>query len=81
MAFAPTPMDLCSGSGCADPNIYARISLSMQNKFDSKHALALWELCLDFLDKIHNYGETPFVPVGDDCRELMGIPGNDVPAI
>src|SRR5262249_40070841 len=54
-------------------NIYARISLSMQNKFDSKHALALWELCLDFLDKIHNYGETPFVPL-ERLRELMGIP-------
>ena len=56
-----------------NPNIYARISLSMQNKFDSKHALALWELCLDFLDKIHNYGETPFVPL-ERLRELMGIP-------
>src|SRR2546428_12589702 len=56
-----------------NPNIYARISLSMQNKFDSKHALALWELCLDFLDKIHNYGETPFVPL-ERFRELMGIP-------
>src|SRR2546430_9577090 len=54
-------------------NIYSRISLSMQNKFDSKHALALWELCLDFLDKIHNYGETPFVPL-ERLRELMGIP-------
>src|SRR5262252_9605099 len=56
-----------------NPNIYARISLSMQNKFDSKHALALWELCLDYLDKIHNYGETPFVPL-ERLRELMGIP-------
>ena len=56
-----------------NPNIYARISLSMQNKFDSKHALALWELCLDFLDKIHNYGETPLVPL-ERFRELMGIP-------
>jgi hypothetical protein len=56
-----------------NPNIYARISLSMQNKFDSKHALALWELCLDFLDKIHNYGETSYVPLRR-LRELMGIP-------
>src|SRR5262249_32762691 len=30
-------------------------------------------LCLDFLDKIHNYGETPFVPL-ERFRELMGIP-------
>lgn len=55
-----------------NPNIYARISLSMQNKFDSKHALALWELCLDYLDKIKNYGETPFIPL-EKFRELMGI--------
>lgn len=61
-----------------NPNIYARISLSMQNKFDSKHALALWELCLDFLDKINNYGETPFVPL-ERFRELMGVPDTMYP--
>lgn len=55
-----------------NPNIYARISLSMQNKFDSKHALALWELCLDYLDKTKNYGETPFIFL-ETFRELMGI--------
>jgi hypothetical protein len=55
-----------------NPNIYARISLSMQNKFDSKHALALWELCLDALDKTQQYGETPFMPVAR-FRQLMGI--------
>ena len=55
-----------------NPNIYARISLSMQNKFDSKHALALWELCLDYLDKTKNYGETPFILL-ETFRELMGI--------
>ena len=59
-----------------NPNIYARISLSMQNKFDSKHALALWELCLDYLDKTKNYGETPFIPL-EKFRELMGI-GDDM---
>ena len=59
-----------------NPNIYARISLSMQNKFDSKHALALWELCLDYLDKTKNYSETPFIPL-EKFRELMGI-ANDM---
>jgi Initiator Replication protein len=59
-----------------NPNIYARISLSMQNKFDSKHALALWELCLDYLDKTKNCGETPFIPL-QKFRELMGI-GDDM---
>jgi len=48
-------------------------ALSMQNKFDSKHALALWELCLDFLDKIHNYGRRRLCRM-ERFRELMGIP-------
>jgi hypothetical protein len=55
-----------------NPNIYARISLSMQNKFDSKHALALWELCLDYLDRTKQSGETPWIPL-ETFRELMGI--------
>jgi len=55
-----------------NPNIYARISLSMQNKFDSKHALALWELCLDYLDRTKQYGETPWIAL-ETFRELMGI--------
>jgi hypothetical protein len=41
-----------------NPSMYARISLSMQNKFESKHAQALWELCVDCLDDSKNYGET-----------------------
>ncbi len=28
------------------PSMYARINLSMQNKFGSKHAQALWEICV-----------------------------------
>ncbi len=55
-----------------NPKIYARISLSLQNKFDSKHALALWELGLDYLDESRNYGETPFIPL-ENYRKLMGM--------
>lgn len=55
-----------------NPKIYARISLSLQNKFDSKHALALWELCLDYLDEAKNYGETPSIPL-EKYRKLMGL--------
>src|SRR5919108_6203172 len=61
-----------------NPKIYARISLSLQNKFDSKHALALWELCLDYLDESKNYGETPFIPL-EKYRKLMGIPHDMYP--
>ena len=32
-----------------NPRMYARLSLRMQNKFESKHAQALWELCADYL--------------------------------
>lgn len=55
-----------------NPRMYARISLSMQNKFNSKHAQALWELCVDYLNDTKNYGETPFIPL-ESYRELMGI--------
>ena len=58
-----------------NPRMYARISLSMQNKFDSKHAQALWELCTDYLDEVRNQGETPFIGL-DDFKGLLGI-GSD----
>jgi len=55
-----------------NPTMYARISLSLQNQFDSKHSLALWELFIDYLVESKNYGETPFMPL-EQYRELMGI--------
>lgn len=55
-----------------NPRMYARISLSMQNKFGSKYAQALWELCVDYLNESKNYGETPFIPM-NAYRGLMGI--------
>jgi hypothetical protein len=53
--------------------MYARISLSLQNEFQSKHALALYELFVDYLHEDTRYGETPFVSI-QDFRKLMGIP-------
>ena len=53
---------------------HARLCLSLQNKFDSKHALALWELCTDYLGSERDYGETPFIPL-EQFRELMGAVG------
>ena len=55
-----------------NPRMYARISLSMQNKFTSKHAQALWEMCVDCLDEARNYGESRFIPL-EKYRELMGL--------
>src|SRR5262245_52929122 len=55
-----------------NPRMYARISLSMQNKFSSKYAQTLWELCVDYLDEARSYGETPFIALAD-YRKLMGL--------
>jgi hypothetical protein len=61
-----------------NPRMYVRISLSLQNKFQSKHALALYELCLDYFDLSRNYGETPFIPIAE-FRELMGLGDEEYP--
>lgn len=55
-----------------NPNMYAKISLSIQKRFNSKHALALYELCLDYLFDARRYGETPYIPV-ITYRRLMGL--------
>jgi hypothetical protein len=44
----------------------------MQKQFDSKHALALWELCADYLGSSRDYGESPFISLAE-YRKLMGI--------
>jgi hypothetical protein len=61
-----------------NPRMYARISLSMQNKFESKHAQALWEVCVDYLDESRNSGETPFISL-ENYRKLMGVSANLYP--
>ena len=40
-----------------NPAMYARLDLNMQKQFNSKHALALWELCSDYLGSGRDYGE------------------------
>ena len=55
-----------------NPAIYARIKLSMQNKFSSKHTLALYELCIDYFIEKRGYGTTPLIEI-EKFRELMGI--------
>jgi hypothetical protein len=73
-AFGPTLRERLH-----NPKMYTRISLSLQNRFDSKHALALWEICLDYLDPEKNYGETPHIPL-EKYRQLMGIGPERYPA-
>ena len=55
-----------------NPRLYVRISLSIQNRFSSKHALALYELCVDYLDVSRGRGETPWMTV-DQYRAMMGL--------
>ena len=52
-----------------NPVMYARIKLATANKFNSKHALALYELCVDYL----GVWQTPWMEIAD-FRRLMGIP-------
>lgn len=59
-----------------NPAMYARIKLSIQNKFSSKHTLALYELCVDYFISKKGYGTTPFIEI-EKFRELMGIGKNE----
>ena len=61
-----------------NPAMYARISLELQNKFSSKHALALFELFRDYFDESRQFGETPFIEI-PIFRKLMGIPDKKYP--
>lgn len=55
-----------------NPRLYARISLSMQNKFNSKHALALYELCVDYFIAKKSHGQSPYIGLAD-FRKVMGL--------
>ena len=59
-----------------NPDIFARLDLDMQKRFDSKHALALWELCTDYLGAKREHGETPWIEV-EEFRKLMGVKESD----
>ena len=55
-----------------NPHMYARLSLLVQNRFESKHALTLWELCVYYLGAKRDCGETPWIDI-DAFRKIMGI--------
>ena len=55
-----------------NPRVYAKLNLRLQNRFTSKYALVLWEVCFDYFDTDRDQGETPFIPL-ETFRELMGI--------
>ena len=61
-----------------NPRIYTKLNLRLQNRFTSRYALILWEICFDYFDTARNHGETPFIPL-DTFKELMGIALGDYP--
>jgi hypothetical protein len=61
-----------------NPRVYARLDLNLQKQFESKYALALWELCADYLGASRAYGETPFIDL-EKYRKLMGIKAGGYP--
>lgn len=54
------------------PSTYAKIGLGMQSRFTRKHALALYELCVDFFIEKYVKGETPWISI-DDFKKLMSV--------
>lgn len=62
-----------------NPRIYTKLNLRLQNRFTSRYALILWEVCFDYFDIARNQGETTFIPI-ETFRELMGLEKDEYPA-
>ena len=61
-----------------NPRVYAKLNLRLQNRFKSRYALVLWEICFDYFDSDRDQGETPFIPL-DTFRVLMGLEATEYP--
>ena len=61
-----------------NPRIYTKLNLRLQNRFTSRYALILWEVCFDYFDIARNKGETSFIPL-ETFRELMGFEKDEYP--
>lgn len=61
-----------------NPRIYARLNLQMQDRFTSRYALILWEVCFDYFDIARKAGETPFIPL-ETFKELIGLDKHEYP--
>lgn len=62
-----------------NPRVYAKLNLRLQNRFTSRYALVLWEVCFDYFDTDRDQGETPFISL-ETFRELLGIENDEYPA-
>ena len=61
-----------------NPRIYTKLNLRLQNRFTSRYALVLWEVCFDYFDTERDQGETPFIPL-EVFKELMGLEKDEYP--
>ena len=61
-----------------NPRIYTKLNLRLQNRFSSRYALILWEVCFDYYDTDRGQGETAFIPL-EILRELLGIESDEYP--
>lgn len=61
-----------------NPAMYIRLNLTLQNQFQSKYSLILYELCLDYLNLKMGFGETPLIEL-EKLRELLGIGKDEYP--
>ena len=59
-----------------NPRIYSKLNLRLQNRFTSRYALILWEVCFDYFDIERDQGETPFIPL-ETFKTLMGLDETD----
>lgn len=59
-----------------NPSMYAKLSLSLQNKFTSKYSLCLYEIFIDYFDIKRDFGETPWIGI-DEFRKLLGLKDNE----
>lgn len=62
-----------------NPRIYTKLNLRLQNRFTSRYALILWEVCFDYFDTARGQGKTPFIPL-ETFRELIGMTPDEYPA-
>ena len=58
--------------------IYAKLNLRLQNRFRSRYALILWEICFDYFDTDRDQGETPFIAL-EVFKSLMGLEKEEYP--
>ena len=61
-----------------NPRVYAKLNLSLQNRFTRRPALILWEVCFDYFDTTRGQGETPFIPL-NTFKELLGLAKDEYP--